>query len=92
MFFDESPSKDASVAEFSRFSVMASDNTDPATIKVWVNNQPVTPRVTPQRSGRLAIEGEVPAPIKSGRVWIKVSGFSHEECDELYNWHFSVGR
>lgn len=85
-FFDETPVKESSAPSFQQFSVTASDNTDPATIKVWVNNEPVAVKVTQQRSGRFLVEGSLPAPVTGGKAWVRVTGDSVDGCDELYVW------
>lgn len=91
VFFEESPAKEAKVRVFEKFSFTASDNTDAETLKVWVNAQPVEFTVTPQRSGRLTVEGRLPQPISQGRVWIKVTGVSHDGCDQLHTWNVYAG-
>jgi hypothetical protein len=90
-FFEESPAKDAKVDLFEKFSFTASDNTDPATLEVRVNTQPVEIKVTPQRSGRYTVEGRLPQPIIQGRAWIKVTGVSHDGCDQLHTWNVYAG-
>lgn len=91
IFFDESPGKDARVRSFQAFSLVASENTDAGTIKVWVNNQPMAVKVTTQRSGRISIEGSLKAPITQGKAWIKATAYSLDGCDQLHNWNVFVG-
>lgn len=92
-FFEESPSKDAKVAVLDTFSFTASDNTDPATLKVWVNTQPITDiQITPQRSGRLSVNARLPEPVSKGRAWIKVTAVSQDGCDQLHNWYVYTGQ
>ncbi len=91
MFFEEVPAKDAKVAAFQDFSLVASDNTESDTVRVWVNNQAAPVTISAQRSGRLTIQGRLGEPILSGRVWIKVTGYSHDGCDQLHAWYVYVG-
>jgi hypothetical protein len=91
IFFEESPARDARVDVFEKFSFTASDNTDPTTLKAWVNTHPVDIKVTPQRSGRFTVEGRLPQPIVQGKVWIKVTGISNDGCDQLHNWNIYTG-
>ena len=92
-FFEESPAKDARVAVVEKFSFTASANTDPSSLKVWVNNQPVADvKVIPLRSGHLTVEARLPAPVTQGRVWIKVTGNSHDGCDQLHTWNVYAGQ
>jgi len=92
IFFEESPPKDAKVVSFDQFSFTASDNTDPETLKAWINTQPVDISVTPQRSGHYKVEGKLAQPITQGRVWIKAQGLSQDGCDQLHNWNVYVGQ
>lgn len=91
-FFDESPAKDAKVSSFQSFSITASDNTDRDTVKVSVNNEPVPVTITEERSGRLAIQGSLKEVVTSGRVWIRVTGYSKDGCDQLRVWNVYVGQ
>jgi hypothetical protein len=86
-FFEETPGKEAQVKTLEKFSFTASDNTDPDYLEAWVNLQPVLLTITPQRSGRLSIEGKLPAPITQGRAWIKVIGYSRDGCELIHNWN-----
>lgn len=91
MFFDEVPAKDAKVASFQDFSLVASDNTEPDTVRVWVNNEATPVTITSQRSGRLTITGKLEKPITAGKVWLRVTGYSHDGCDQLHVWYVYVG-
>ena len=91
MFFEEVPAKDAKVDSFQDFSLVASENTEPDTIRVWVNNEPVPVSITTQRSGRLTILGRLEQPIRTGKAWIRVTGYSNEGCDQLHVWYVYVG-
>ncbi len=86
-FFDETPGPDAQVTRLEHFSFTASDNTVPTSIQVKVNLQPVEIKVTPKRSGELAVEAKLSTPITEGRAWIKVTGMSHDGCDQLHTWN-----
>ncbi|MFM8332043.1 MAG: hypothetical protein ACKN9T_10175 [Candidatus Methylumidiphilus sp.] len=90
-FFDQTPGKDAKVASVQDFSLTASDNTDPATIKVWANNEPVIVAITPQRSGSFLIEGHLKEPVGKGKVWFRVNAESNDGCDENSAWNVYIG-
>ena len=90
-FFSESPGPDAQVSSLDHFSFTASDNTDSSSIKVKVNLQPVDIKVTPKRSGEWAVDAIMPKPIKEGRAWIKVTGMSHDGCDQIHTWNVYAG-
>ena len=91
-FFDEAPARDSHVQSFREFSFAASENTEADTVRVWVNNQITPYTATVERSGRLAIKGSLAAPITEGRVWVKVTGYSHDGCDQLHVWNVYVNR
>jgi len=90
-FFDESPGHDAKVERLERFTFTASDNTDPTSIEVLVNLRPAEVSITPQRSGRLAVEAKLAEPVTQGRAWIKVTGMSDDGCQQLHTWNVYAG-
>lgn len=91
-FFEENPAKEAQVHALEKFSFTASDNTDPDYLEAWVNLQPVPLTITPQRSGRLSVEGKLPTPITAGRAWIKVVGYSRDGCELIHTWNVRAGQ
>jgi hypothetical protein len=91
IFFEESPAKEAKVLALQNLSFVASENTAHDTIKVWVNNEPITVTISEQRSGRLTVEGVLSRPITEGRAWIKVTGHSNDGCDQLHVWNVYTG-
>lgn len=90
-FFDQAPAKDSNVAVIQDFSLTASDNTDPETVKAWANNEPVEVKVTQQRSGSYLIEGRLKAPVATGKVWFRVNAESQDGCDENSAWNVFAG-
>lgn len=90
-FYKESPGDNAHVAYLDSFTFTASDNTDPTSIRVLVNLQPAEITVTPQRSGLLEVSARLPVPIQRGRAWIKVTGMSHDGCDQIHTWNVYTG-
>jgi hypothetical protein len=89
-FFDEKPVAESSVAAVDEFTLFASDNTDPSTVQVWVNNTKIPAHIEQQKSGRWLIKGKLVAPLTSGRAWFKVTGNSHDGCDELRVWNIYI--
>lgn len=83
-FYDESPANHSSLPVFSEFRVLASDNTDLATLDVKVNGEKVQPLITPQRSGSSLIEVKPAAPIATpGQVRINLRARSKQGCDNF---------
>jgi hypothetical protein len=90
-FYDQTPGKETKQASIQAFSLIASDNTDHETIKVWANNEPVDVVITQQRSGEFLIQGRLKAPITAGKVWFRVNAESNDGCDENSAWNVYVG-
>jgi hypothetical protein len=90
-FFDQTPGKDAKAASIQDFSVIASDNTDRETIKVWANNEPVEVKITQERSGRFLVEGRLKEPVAKGKVWFRINAESNDGCDENSAWNVYAG-
>lgn len=90
-FFDETPGADVKIARFQDFSLTASDNTDPSTIKAFINNEPITTTIEKDRSGAYAIHGRLPEATGKGRVWLRVSADSVDGCDNFKSWFVNVG-
>ena len=91
-FFPEQPAPEARVSALETFTFTASENTDPATLEAWVNLQPVTLNITPERSGRLAVTGKLAVPVTQGRAWIKVQGYSQDGCEQIQTWNVYAGQ
>lgn len=89
-FYDQTPGKDAKVASIQDFTLTASDNTDPATIKVWANNEPVEFKLTQQRSGSYLIEGRLKQAVTTGKVWFRVNAESNDGCDDNSVWNVFI--
>ena len=90
-FFDQTPGKDAKVASIQDFSLVASDNTDQATIKVWANNEPVEVKVTQERSGSFLVQGHLKEAVTKGKVWFRVNAESNDGCDDNSTWNVFAG-
>lgn len=90
IFFDEIPVKDSQVNAFDAFKFKASENTDIATLKVWVNNEPV--KVSSQKllSGRYHVAGKLNQSLKEGKAWIKVTSESDDGCNALQSWYVNI--
>lgn len=91
-FFDHKPGKEAKLASIQDFSVTASDNTDPATVKLWANSQPVEVKLTQERSGSYLIQGQLKEPVTTGKVWFRVNAESNDGCDENSTWNVYAGQ
>ncbi len=90
-FFDQAPGKDAKVASIQDFSLVASDNTDQATIKVWANNEPVEVKITQERSGSFLVQGHLKEAVTKGKVWFRVNAESNDGCDDNSTWNVFAG-
>jgi hypothetical protein len=91
LFFNENPAKEATAAEFQDFNVTASDNTDIATIKFTVNNQPVDVALDRLRSNRILIKGRLGENMtQPGTILLKVAAESNDGCNALHAWRVYI--
>lgn len=93
-FFEESPGKEAHVGRLETFTFTGSTNTDPATIRVWVNNVPLpTDRlsIAQDKMGYVNVAARLPEPLTQGRAWIRVTATSHDGCDQIHTWNVYTG-
>jgi hypothetical protein len=90
MFFNEVPSNNAKVSDFQKFSFNASENTDIATLKVWVNNQAIKVNSQKLPSGRYLISGQTAQPLLDDKVWVKVGSESDDGCKGLQTWNVYI--
>ena len=89
-FIQEKPAQDSSVQSFQEFEFVASDNTDTATLKVWVNNKPLIVKIDKRPSGYHRIFGKLPEPLLEGKAWIKVWSESNDGCNDLRAWNVFI--
>jgi hypothetical protein len=89
-FIQEKPIQDSSVQTFQEFEFVASDNTDAATLKVWVNNKPLIVNIDKRPSGYYRIVGKLPEPLLEGKAWIKVWSESNDGCNDLRAWNVFI--
>jgi len=89
-FFGEKPAGDAKVESFQEFQFNASENTDIATLNVWVNNQLVNVTKEKQRSGRYLVTGKLAQPLTEGKAWVKAASESDDGCNGLQVWNVYI--
>jgi hypothetical protein len=89
-FMQEKPVADSQVTEFQNFEFMTSDNTDGATLKVWVNNKLIDVIKDKKPSGHYHIIGKLPEPIRKGKAWVKVTSESNDGCNDLRAWNVYI--
>lgn len=89
-FIQEKPVEDSTVPVFQDFEFTASDNTDAATLKVWVNNKPLKVKIDPKPSGYYRVSGTLPEPLMEGKAWIKVTSESNDGCNALRAWNVFI--
>ncbi|SJM93045.1 conserved exported hypothetical protein [Crenothrix polyspora] len=91
LFFSEIPAKEAQVTELQDFTVTASDNTDIATIKFSINNEPTVVSLDRLRSNRILIKGHLGESItKPGMILLKVAAESNDGCNGLHAWRVYI--
>ena len=84
---EESPAPETHLERLETLSFLASQNTDPSTIKVRINVEPVPHTLSIERSGDYRIRVNLRAPIMEGRAWIKVTAMSDDGCDQIHTWN-----
>ena len=89
-FLANNPPKDAQVKSFQAFQFNASENTDIATLRVWINNELVDVAKEQQRSGRYRVSGQLAQPLTEGKAWIKVTSESDDGCNGLHVWNVYI--
>jgi hypothetical protein len=89
-FIQEKPAADSTVTEFQDFEFTTSENTDAATLKVWVNNKLVDVIKDKRPSGHHRIIGKLPEPLREGKAWIKVTSESNDGCNDLRAWNVYI--
>lgn len=91
LFFNEVPSNETEVPSLQNFSVTASDNTDIATIKFSVNNQPINVDLERLRSNRILVKGHLAENMtRPGTVLLKVFAESNDGCTTLHAWRVFI--
>lgn len=90
IFFDESPAKDSEVKIFQEFKFKASENTDIATLKVWVNNESIKVSIQKLLSGRYLVSGKSGQSLNKGKAWLKVTSESNDGCNALQSWYVNI--
>lgn len=89
-FIQEKPPQDSRVSRFQEFEFTASDNTDAATLKVWVNNKPIDVKIDQRPSGYYHVTGKLDEPLLEGKAWIKVTSESNDGCNDLRAWNVFI--
>ena len=89
---EESPAPETHLERLEALSFLASQNTDPLSIKVRINVEPVPHTLTRERNGDYRIHVVLQAPITEGRAWIKVTAMSDDGCDKIHTWNVYVDR
>ncbi len=92
-FYDESPVRNSKLASLSDINLVASDNTEIATLDLQVNGESLQPELTQRRSGEWDLKAHLPEPItQAGRVRITVTAKSKEGCETFFPYYLTVGR
>ncbi len=89
-FFTESPADRSTVDAFADFSFIASD-TEPQSLSVKINGNPVPAAVTPMANGDLKVAIHLADPIAApGRVQVAVNAKSKDGCFGFKAYYIAV--
>jgi len=92
-FYDETPARNATVVSLSDIALVASDNTQIATLDLQVNGKPVKPETSQRRSGEWDLKIHLPEPItQAGKVRVTVAAKSKEGCETFLPYSVIVGQ
>jgi len=92
-FYDETPARNATLSSLSDIAIVASDNTEIATLDLQVNGKPLMPEVTQRRSGEWDIKAHLPeASVQPGKIRITLTAKSKEGCETFFPYYVVVGQ
>jgi hypothetical protein len=92
-FYDETPARNAQVSALAEIAVVASDNTDIASLDVQVDGKPVKPDVSKLRSGEWAVKARLPEPItRPGKIRLTLAAKSKEGCETFFPYYVVIGQ
>ena len=92
-FYDETPARNAVVPSLSDIALVASDNTEIATLDLQVNGKPVKPETSQRRSGEWDVKAHLPEPItQPGKVRVTLTAKSKEGCETFLPYYLVIGQ
>jgi hypothetical protein len=90
-FYDETPTRNASVSTLSDITLVASDNTNLATLEVQINGKPIKPETVQRRSGEWDLKIHLAEPItQAGKVRITATAKSKEGCETFFPYYVII--
>jgi hypothetical protein len=90
-FYDESPARNSVLPSVSEIALVASDNTEIASIELNVNGKPIKPEASQRRSGEWDLKVKLPEPItQAGKVRVTLAAKSKEGCATFFPYYFEV--
>ena len=89
-FYRESPAPDSRIDRLETVSFIASENTLPESVAVFVDLIPLKPSISQNGNGTHPVSATLPQPHGPGRAWIKVTALSEDGCQQLHNWNLFV--
>lgn len=89
-FYRESPAPNSQINRLETLSFIASENTLPETVAVFVDLVPLTPSISKNGNGTFTVTATLPGPHAPGRAWVKVTALSEDGCQQLHNWNLFV--
>ena len=90
-FYDENPARNSVLPSVSEIALVASDNTEIATLELNVNGNLVKPEVSQRRSGEWDVKYKLPEPITlAGKVRVTLAAKSKEGCAAFFPYFLVV--
>ncbi len=92
-FYDETPARNSVVPSLSDIALVASDNTDIASVELNVNGKPLKPETSQRRSGEWDLKIHLPESISQvGKVRITLAAKSKEGCSTFFPYSVAIGQ
>lgn len=90
-FYEESPPGNAKIASLNEISLVASANTDTASLELEVNGQRLQPELSQRRSGEWLIKQRLPEAItQAGKVRITLTAKSKDGCSAFHPYYVEI--
>lgn len=90
-FYEENPPKNSKLSSLNELSVVASDNTDTASLELEVNGKRLQPELSQRRSGEWLIKQRLPEAItQPGKVRITLAAKSKDGCSAFHPFYLEI--
>ncbi len=90
-FYEENPPKNSKLSSLNEISVVASDNTDTASLELEVNGKRLQPELSQRRSAEWLIKQRLPEAItQAGKVRVTLTAKSKDGCSAFHPFYLEI--